>query len=434
MKKKNKTDHRDTEAVNYMAGYLKSRVGDDVETAYETQEDIEYKTCTIKRDGYCVKLKLAVLIESVEMDYVILYPDSDIEFSLTDVFNVLDINDFNDYFFDVDIEDENSERKAIDDFTELINRYDYDIKKAGDSYHLSRMCDMHNEDKAIYDSNNVKIRSLIKSAALEHKMRKTKTDKAKNAYIKFMKKQQATVGIDHNTRRYIEYLEMGYPIPDNYQDEDSEDETKSGIAMLKSYAVCCAVGIFISFVIFGIDRLFIMQKGIVTNGMFEYTALVVSGLFLGYCVSRIFVSKLMCRLLPAMDKEKVVGFYKKRYDDDPIVRKIFLKYLGPFFAAFAFMAFLYGACNTVCIAEDSIIEHNIFDNTQIRYEDARVYLVKGFLYEDEYELYEYPYYTFEQSDKSISTGELKNEKQRCMVENALKKYNITPSVVDKYEE
>lgn len=433
-KKKSKEEIKETQAIEYIAEYLKSRVGSDIEITKENVDNMECTICIIPYKSYYVKLKLSALISDIEIEYSFLYPECDIEFTLNDVFNVLDINDFNDYLFDADIENEEHQRNAIDELLLLVDKYSSDIEKAGDSDHLSRICDMHNEDNSIYNSEKVKLKHLLKLASLEHKIRKNKSDKDRNAYIQYVRENESKYGVDNYTKRYVKYLEMGYPIPDLYQDNEEENDIKLGVAKAKSYALSCLAGILLSFVIFAMDRLLILQKGMTNDVMFTYILLIISGLAAGCCISRIFASKIMCRLLPDIEKDTVVDFYKKRYDDDPLIKKIFLKYLALILMPIMFIVFICGACSTVCITDASLIDHNVPINTEIRYDDCTVYSVKGYLYENEYMEYDFPCYVLEGKDESsISTGELKNEKKRQKVENALKKYGITPIEVDKYD-
>lgn len=399
----------------------------DVECEYveDDGEECEAYYCTCDCNGYTLNVKLQSFIE-----FDFLYSGNDIKFSLDDVFNVMDVNDFNDYFFECDYEDKQGCENIIDNVLSLIAKYDYYIRKAGEEANISRMTDMHSEDERLYNNDNVKLRDILKLSLLEMKLCKTKSEKAKNAYIKFVQKQQQKVGIDNKTKRFVEYLKSGYDIPDNQSEDDFSKYDKTA---LLCYIICDVIGLIIAFAVLFVDYSVISHQGVVIGiNTVDYLFTVISGFCLGYILTRIFGTKLVFALTPLDNKDSAMNFRKKRFDDLDFADKIFQKYIAP---ALAFVIMIFSiliACGRVCIASDCVIEHNLIGDTQYKYEDVIVYLSKGVWEDDEYIKYDYPCYVFEHENEIIiETGEISDENTQRDIEKIFNDNAIEPQILDE---
>lgn len=434
-KVKKKTD--DIEKLTHIKEYFEQQVilkgiCDNVVSEYVSDdgEGCECFDCTADCKGYTLHIKFQMLISSINIEFNFSYSGNDIKFSLDDVLNVLDINDFNEYFFDADAENERSQEEAIDDVLSLIDKYDYDIRKAGEDTYFPRMCDMHNEDEALFNSDKVKIRDILKLSSLEVKLRKSKSEKDKNAYIKFVEKQEQKVGIENKTKRFVEYLKLGYDVPDSQ--EVYENTLKYDKTALLCYVICDVIGLIVAFAIFIADHTAISQKGIITVGFIEYLFTAVSGLCFGYVLSRIFGTKIILVLTPSENRDSALKSRKNRFDDLDFFEKIFAKYIAPVLAAVVMIFCTLLACSGVCVTDNSVIDHNLIGDTEYKYEDVTVYLSKGYWEDDEYYEYDYPCYVFDAGNEiTVETGEIRKEEHQKAIKNVLNKNGIKPQIIDK---
>jgi hypothetical protein len=440
MTRKKKSEN-DLEKLNYIRDYLERRASakgiDSEVNTFADDEGDKYLLFRFACNGYTANLKLMESISSIDIELGFTYPNSNTLFCIDDVFNVLDINDFKDYFFDADIEDEQSQAKAIDDVLYLLDKYDYDIRKAGGEIYFTRMQNMHDEDQLLYNSNDVKIRNILKLTMLERKMRKSKSDKDKNAYIKFAQKQKDTVGIDNKTKRYVAYLNAGYAIPDCEEYED-DNEVKYDKRAIGCYILCDIMGVLIAFGIFAINRAVISQKGVlITFGAFEYICALVSGIALGYILSKIFGTKIILALTNQNDKESIKKCRKNRFDDLSLIDKIFSKYVLPVLSTALFALTIMLSCSAICITDSSIIDHTIVGNNEYAITDTVVYQCEGYYDDDDkFIKYEYPDYLFYTADDDyfIETGEVTDEKAQEKLESVFKKYGVEPILVHSEKE
>lgn len=442
-KLKNKEEKTDFENLKYIKECFEQQIAlkgfsNEVVSEFVCEQEDEgddgHFECSAELDGYTLCVEFQSFITSINIEMRFTYPNSDIKFCLDDVLNVLNINDFEDYFFDADIEDEKSQEKAVEDILSLVEKYDYDIKKAGDEAYFSRMCEMHNDDEAHYNNKKIKVRSLIKITVLERKMRKTKSEKDINAYIKYVEKQESTVGIDHKTRRFVEYLKAGYTVPDCYENSVDSDDKYSKAAMV-CYIICAVIGLLVAFGIFLTDHAVISQKGIVNTGGVEYISAAVSGLSLGYIISRIFGTKIILALTPQEHREKVLKDRKNRYNDTDFFDRIFSRYCAPVVATIIALGGILMSCNTVCITDNSVINHDLIGDREYKFEDVKTYLSTGYWDDEEYMEYDYPCYVFKADDElSLETGEIKNEKRRKEIEDILKNNGVKVGILDEYSQ
>lgn len=436
-KAKKKNSENDKEKLTPIKEYFEQQAvlkgfSDNVSCEYvsDDEEGCECFECTSDFNGYTFNIKFQMLISSINIEFSFLYPGSDVKFSLDDVFNVLDINDFNEYFFDADSKDKQSQEKAVDDVLFLIDKYDYDIRKAGEDAYFSRMLDMHNEDEALFNSDKVKIRDILKLSSLEVKLRKSKSEKAKNAYIKFVEKQEQKAGAENKTRRFVQYLKSGYDVPDSQ--ENYENTLKYDKSALLCYVLCDVMGLIVAFAVFFADYTAVSQKGIIITGFVDYLFMAVSGLCLGYILSRIFGTKIILALTKEENRDSALKSRKKRFDDLDFFEKIFSKYIAPFFAAVVMVFCVLIACSKVCITDNTVINHDLLGDTEYKFEDVNVYLSKGHWEDDEYLEYDYPCYVFDAGNgTTVETGEIRDEKNQKAIEDILNKNGIKPQIIDK---
>ena len=126
------------QANGYFDDYLKPRVKSYKAQHIANEDENEYVEAVVEYDGYNAHFRIDITLDCA--DSLILYfsyPNCEMEFSIDDLFNTLEINDFNEYSFDFGEEDScKNVGQAFDDAFEFLNKYDYDIRKAGESANL----------------------------------------------------------------------------------------------------------------------------------------------------------------------------------------------------------------------------------------------------------------------------------------------------------
>lgn len=431
---KKKTEKVTKNKINYepFREYLEKQViynhladGISSEIVSENEEDENDIIFRFDCGGYTVKITCNDLI-NIDIEYSFKYPNCDTEFTLEDVFNVLDIHDFNEYFYFAKSDDEEDQKKTIDDLLNVIKKYDYDIRKAGKKEYLEDMEKMHQADEALYNSDALKFRTIFRMSRLKSKMQSKKDEKSKRAFLKEMQKLESKNLLNTYDKRYKSYIEQGYPIPDNYDSEDNEDYIGYSKKALLNYIICIACGVILSFAIFFIDRSIISSKGIYVSERITYISALVAGGFIGYLINRIFGTKIITALSPEDQKEYVKKERSERYDANNIISRFWSKYIVFIGSVIAAPLILIVACSGVCFNNDAIIDHSLIINSKVSYNEAEVYLVKGWFDDDNnYIEYEAPCYRIKYDETSeTETGEIHNKNDAEKIEQLLKANNV----------
>lgn len=425
------------QANGYFDDYLKPRVKSYKAQHIANEDENEYVEAVVEYDGYNAHFRIDITLDCA--DSLILYfsyPNCEMEFSIDDLFNTLEINDFNEYSFDFGEEDScKNVGQAFDDAFEFLNKYDYDIRKAGESANLSYMIQLHNEDEKYY--KNMKVSKIIKLSLLEAKMFKTKKEKDKNAFLNYTDKLSAEIGLDNSTKRLVNYLKQGYDIPDVKNDSSNDYDSKFGKKTVLSYMICDIIGLVVCAMMVLGDRIIMSGKGIVLGDdiLSIIIGIGIPGFILGYLLTRLFATKIMIALMPNEEKDAIIGYRKKRFDDLNFFEKIFSKYLAPVLAIIVFLILTMFSMSSVCVTENGIIDHSMFSNNEYAYEEVDVFLEKGYYEDGEYYEYDYPYYTFVTDDgNSISTGEIRNDEDVKYLEEQFAKRNINPLILNEDSE
>lgn len=339
-KKKEETQEIDfvRQANEYYESYLKSRVQSYKTERVVIEDEYDYIEAVVECDGYNAHFRINVdywFHNCVELYFS--YPNCDIKFDDNHIFNTLEINDFNEYIFDFGEDCEHVER-AFNEAFDFLNKYDYDIRKAGESANLAYMIQLYNEDDEYYRNVNLRnvVTKVLRLNNIKSRMFKTKKEKDKNAFLKYADKVSAEIGLDNSTKRLVNYLKQGYDVPDVKSDSNDLSFDKKN---LLSYIICDTVGL----VICAIIVLFIKSATLEGDVLSTIIDIGVPGLLLGYLLTRLFATRLMMLLMPNEEKEAIIEYRKKRFDDLNIFDKVFAKYLAPVLATaiFIFLIFIY---------------------------------------------------------------------------------------------
>ena len=397
-------------------------------------------TATFACGGFRARIKCTYAFLFI-FDCEFIYVNSNESFSIDDVFNVLDIQDFSvRAFSNAEVEDVSSQEKCINNILDIIEKFKSDIAKAGAEPYLKEMEATMLADKALLDAKKIKLKDDYRCGQLRIKMQKDKSEESKQAYLKAMNQRLENNALTTYDKRFVKYLEQGYPIPDNCEDDDKGGDYISYLkTAIISLLICAVFAFIICFGIVIIDKNIISEKGIYIFDTAKYISAAVGGLFLTYILHRIFGTKIIVALSKDQ-KEYAKKQRKERFNDKKGFPKIFGKYLSVIIAVCGFALLLNISCSGICFCENYFINHNsVFSNTQMKYEDADIYLVKGW-YDDNgnYKKYSSPCYRFQYGnstnygevetshDTSIDTGEISDENQQTEILRIFEKHNIEP--------
>lgn len=328
-------------ANEYFESYVKPRVKSYKTERVVIENEWDFIEAVVECDGYNAHFRVNVdywFDNRVELCFS--YPNCDIKFDDNHIFNALEINDFNEYVFDFGENCEHVEQ-AFSEAFDFLNKYDYDIRKAGEDANLSYMIQLYNEDEEYY--RNVNFRNIVTKVLrldnIKSRMFKTKKEKDKNAFLKYADKVSAEIGLDNSTKRLVNYLKQGYDVPDVKNDSRTDNELKFGKKAALSYLICDAVGL----VVCAIIVLFIKSATLEGDVLSTIIDIAVPGLLLGYLLTRLFSTRIMMLLMPNEEKEAIVKYRNNRFDDLNKFDKVFAKYLAPVLATaiFVFLIFIY---------------------------------------------------------------------------------------------
>ncbi|MGN0533119.1 MAG: hypothetical protein ACI4IK_02060 [Eubacterium sp.] len=428
-KKKNKEEEFN---FDFIKEYIESRVvatglSRFVESKVVNKDDEKALKVKFDCDGYSVYINCEELVSTLNLEYEFTYSGSSTRFLLTDIFNVLDINDFYDYYYSASADNEEEQKRTVDDLLYTIKRFDYDIRKAGEKKYLDDMQSMHYADKQINDSDDLKIKDIIRCARLQTKMQKTKSEKDKQAFLKEMKSREERHLLTTYDKRYVAYLEQGYPIPDN---ADSEDGDYFGYlkTVTVSTLICVAAGMAVCFALMLADKAMISNKGLYIFDNSNYIFAILGGCMLGYVLYSILATKIAVAIAPEEQRDYVKKERKERFKDDNFLAKLWKKYISVILAALFSVVMMLVVSSGVCFNDNAVIHHfSVFDQ-EVNYEDARIYLVKGWYDSDDvYSEYESPCYRIEYGEENtVETGEINSKDTLKELERIFNEHGITP--------
>lgn len=428
-KKKNKEAEFN---FDFIKEYIESRVvatglSRFVESKVVNKDDERALKVKFDCDGYSVYINCEELVSTLNLEYEFTYSGSSTRFLLTDIFNVLDINDFYDYYYSASADNEEEQKRTVDDLLYTIKRFDYDIRKAGEKKYLDDMQSMHYADKQINDSDDLKIKDIIRCARLQTKMQKTKSEKDKQAFLKEMKSREERHLLTTYDKRYVAYLEQGYPIPDN-----ADSEAGDYFGYLKSVTVstliCVAAGIAACIAVMLADKAMISNKGLYIFDNSNYIFAIIGGCMLGYVLYSILATKIAVAIAPEEQMDYVKKERKERFKDDNFLAKLWKKYVSVILAALFSVVMMLVVCSGVCFNDNAVIDHSSVFDQEVNYEDARIYLVKGWYDSDDvYSEYENPCYRIEYGEENtVETGEIDSKDTLKELERIFNEHGITP--------
>lgn len=387
--------------------------------------------CKYSCRSFVVNLKFEEVLESVSYEFGFKYNNNDQAFDLYDVLNALDINDFSDYSYTAVQNDINDIKNNISKMLDAINKFSYDIEKAGESPYLERMIEYAKHDNELMDSNKITIKMILRASRLQSKMQRDKTEKSKNAFLKEMKARDKKGLLTTYDKRFVEYIEQGYAIPDN--ESSSDLETVYTSAAIKCYGICGAIGFAIAFLILLANIVYVSINGVAFYSGMDCIFTAFEGFLLSYVISIIFGTKIINMLTKNQYVDKMKEFRKNRNNDDSKVRQFAGKYIFPVLAVVTVIGVGLVICSKTYITDNAVVEHELFSDTSYYFSDMTVYQNEGFTDDDgEYCEYKYPSYVFEVKDYCGEISTTKNKGKQERINKIFEKNGIKPILIRDY--
>ncbi|MCM1114218.1 MAG: hypothetical protein NC397_01830 [Clostridium sp.] len=344
----------------------------------------------------------------VDVTFEIVYENCEHHFSIDDIFNLFDVMDFKAYCY-FDCFDQASVKRAVDNILDVIQKYHYELKKAGEADNLKRLCEMFEEDQKIADSASVKLRDILREVKLRERLTKTKSDKDRAKLIKELEKREKKGLLITADKRYLAYLRAGYEIEADVDVTDRYEKLYWKYSRTV-YGVIFLISIALTLAVYLINHMLVFKGCMVYTPTYTYIFLAVSAVFLWYTVSAFFARKIIVKLCPEEAKEYVKIKIENNYDENKI-KRFGQKTAGPVCGMFAFLIFIAFAVSNIGFSDDCVIvNHSLGLSEAVEYEAVTVYRVEQYYDSDseQYTDYEHPYYELIYGDSCVPVGKIKD--------------------------
>lgn len=440
---KDKKSNLQKENIEFIKEYLQEqvvarRLADFVSFIEQQDEDIKTEF-NLKGSFDCGGYNSLIVYDimddiSASFDMEFTYKNCEHSFSIADIFNLFDIQDFKEYVH-TECFDQISIKAAIDSMLDVIEKYHYDLKKAGESDNLKRLCDMVEADEKIAESNSRKLKDILRYAKLQENLIKTKSDKARAKLIKELEKYESKGTLITYEKRYLAYLKAGYEIEKDVDVTSNFDKIYRKYS-LTAYFVIFLVSAVAVLLVYFISNAIAFDNGIVYTSKSYYVFLVLSAVTLWYAISGLVGKKIIVKLCPAEVKEYAGIKFESNYDDNKI-RRFGQKILGPICSIFVFLILISLATSNAAFCDDYIkIHYTVGMNDIIQYKDATIYKIEQYYddNEEKYLDYENPYYEIGYADNCYPIGEIKNKEFAEKLIELFDAHNLNVESVQNEEE
>lgn len=344
----------------------------------------------IKFDGY-------MLFQENNFDIAFKYENSEYYFSIYDIFNYFDINDFEIYYYQNCLGKE-SIVYALDKFTDLVYRYYRDIEKAGSQENLPYLISQFEKDKE--KANGDEWKSDINDPDgldFSHIFYLTTSAKTKEKLVKRLEKYEKKDNLVLYEKRLLKYLKNGNEMVETEDISEKYDKEVRSIK-LKVYSLIITL-VLVVYVVAELAGLrYYFGDGyvpsedffsVVNGWYFPKFMIVIAFVFSCSFVISVFGKKIVHKLCPDNVKSYYVTNEKKEAGDKKIER-FSNKYIVPLITL-VISSMLFFTVNTgVSFTEDCLRVHKApLLLQEISYDDLEVYKVMKYYDDDEDDLVDY---------------------------------------------
>lgn len=437
MKKKNNFTNLQNENFEFIKAYVKKQTV--LKSFIDSVNFVQKQNEGIK-DAYVLECVLecryfySVIIydadtESGSFDVEFMFENCEHRFAIYDIFNLFDIQDFKTYLH-TDCIDKGTIKSAIDNLLDLIEKYSYDLKKAGEEDNLKALCKMYEDDKS--DNQSMKLSYLIRRAKLEDKLQSTKSDKARERLIRQLEKDEVKGVINTYDRRYLKYLKAGYEIEDD-EDVSQEYEKTYRKCSLKIYALMALGSVALVLLICVLTYLIAFDGGFVPVNKFNFITLIISIPFLWMFLCKTIGEKLILKITP----ENLHSYIKIKFDENYKISSKKWKKVDKFFtrvgSVFVFILFISMALSNIGFCDDFIKVYYAPGITDtVEYENATVYKIENYYddVEEQYAPYENVCYAVGYENEYYFIGSVKSAKTLDKLNSIFNEHNLKIELIE----
>ena len=380
--------------------------------------------CTFNASGYYCRIYLT---EDGCISSELSWDNEDFSWDITDVFDELDIEDYNGYDYS-DCFGENSIKNAVDKTISMLLRYSYDIAKAGEEAHQEGLFNNRNELES-EKNNHPKLKDYRKYQKLHDKMVKTRSDSDRERFAALLEEWQQRGWLLKRDEKYLQRLKSG--IIDEEYNPSGDYQKKFTICHMFSYAIISALSFAFCFGLFGLSTYIYLRGGIIIIPKESYLFTAIAGVILSVFLCHLFGIKLTQKIAP-----KSISDYKEEYAVIAKKKLFVSKTEKVIIMIIMWIAFILGfplmmlsATNNLSFYEDHYDVHYLLFNESVKYSDCTVYLVKGYTDHDEFIEYQNPYYRFVYTEDgeefTDETLEIESREKQEKLKEIFEKNNIT---------
>ena len=400
------------------------------------EEDETVVTVRAQMDGYDVVIEAAFFDDlEAEVGQYIVYPHSDMKFSLSNILMALEVDDFNDYRYICEVDDEDDANKAADKLMDALLKYDYYIRKAGEEDNLKLLTEIKQADELVESRDDIgdfTDRIRLKTAASIYKEKPN--EKTRKKYIAALERHERKFGLHTKEKRILEKLKSGETVEFEKSIGKSVKDEYSRQKFVVCFVICLimsAVCLAALFIVYAVRS----RNGIILFDGFGILPEVLGGTMLGCLLYAVVGRPMIKRNFEKQGKE-----IKEKYDKKP-KRFKFLSVLSDYVMyvitlALSLLFILAGMLTTV-MTENSVVEYSLFGNKiECALSQTKAYQTLGHINEnDEFEEYNAPNYIFiGENGHTYWFGPVRNKKKQKEVERIFSQNGIEPSVVKTDEE
>lgn len=460
--KKLKNPNKDqAHCIEFIKEYLNNYVyaNSDAVSVDFREEKTDSNICFLSTVAYpnfkaVIKYDDTSFLNDNNIDIFFKYENSEYYFSVYDIFNYFDINDFKKYYYPNCIGDK-ALTYALDSLTDLVYRYYKDIERAGNSENLPYLVKQYEQDKQ--QSNGDEWREDIDfndpdGIDFSHISFLTTTAKTKEKLVKRLEKYNSKNSLVLYEKRLLEYLKSGndMALDDGFSEKCEKTIKKisfkvNGIiilAVLITYIIVELVGLRLYFGTGYVDNeiFFTLAEGL----FFPKPMIIIPFVFSCSFFISVFSKRFIYKACPEDVKEYYITKQKNETGYKKI-NQIMKNFVSPVIILLVSLLLFFVINCGVSFTENTIRVHDMpFTLYEISYDDIELYRVKQYYDTDEDKMITYEgnryvlawkdnYYEMAECDDLSKTDKLIKELCSEGKLNPAKEINDIEYIYDLYE-
>lgn len=428
---KKKTEIKKQKLISYFKDYMeKSTTGRGLFgcLSFEEEDDDSDKIiyANIQMNGYKFIIEYGLVGDIlVNLEHYIQYQNDDSLFDISDIFTLFDIDDFKSYTFL-----ENTENgmvdSAIDTLLDMMQKYDYDIRKAGESDNFKKLVDTKKEDAWKLESDKTKIRDAMHLGSAHTRYRRNPTEKNKQRYIKELENFESKGRLASEDKRLLDKLRSGQNIVIEQEQEDFDHRYR--VANMIIIAIASVAIFIVCFAVYGILWYTRSKLGLLIVEPASVLAIIISAVAFSLGFDWGIAPRIAKKIV-----EKNGVKISKNIDQDIFRSKgqrFFAYHIAPIvLPIFGVITFIMGAPSTI-MTDNAFVDYTFGTKNETPYSQLEIYSVEGQSVDDKFEKYDYPYYCFvEESGAVHEFGPVKKNDDIARASEIFEKNNITPTPI-----